>query len=482
MKRMGIEGIYLGGWATSAKGSAHEDPGPDLASYPLSQVPDEAAPIVRALLTADKNQRHARARMTEEQRRSSPEVDFRPFIIADADTGHGGDAHVRNLVRRFVEVGVPGYHIEDQKPGVKKCGHQGGKVLVSEDEQLKRLSAARFQLDIMGVPGSSSPAPTPSRPPCSMGAATTAISRSSSAPRTCRCPRSGPPSSPSCAGSSGRAWRSSRARALRAVRRGVRRRRRVAGAGRLRPGDRRRRRRPAGRGDRGVDAALDKVFDAFVDAWQVEAGVSTYAEAWATAIGFRQNEGDHARDDEGGVAGVRGAALLQGEGEGAIGRGQRHLGLRARQDARRLLPGARRHRLRHREVARRGAVRRPALDGDEDRGPARREAVRRRHPRGLPRQDARLQPLALVQLGHHRDERRADAALPRRSWGSWASSSTSSPTAATRSTASRRRSSRAPSARTACSRWRGCSGSSACSSRATARRRRWSAGRAPTPR
>ncbi len=36
MKRAGIEGIYLGGWATSAKGSATEDPGPDLASYPLS--------------------------------------------------------------------------------------------------------------------------------------------------------------------------------------------------------------------------------------------------------------------------------------------------------------------------------------------------------------------------------------------------------------------------------------------------------------
>src|SRR5690349_2931982 len=154
MKRAGIEGIYLGGWATSAKGSTHEDPGPDLASYPLSQVPNEAAPIVRALLTADKNQYFARARMTEEQRKAAPPpVDFRPFIIADADTGHGGDAHVRNLIRRFVEVGVPGYHIEDQKPGVKKCGHQGGKVLVSEDEQIKRLSAARFQLDVMQVPG-----------------------------------------------------------------------------------------------------------------------------------------------------------------------------------------------------------------------------------------------------------------------------------------------------------------------------------------
>jgi isocitrate lyase len=153
MKRMGMEGIYLGGWATSARGSLSEDPGPDLASYPLSQVPDEAAGLVRALLTADKNQHFARMRMTEEQRKATPVIDYRPFILADADTGHGGDAHVRNLIRRLVEVGVPGYHLEDQKPGAKKCGHQGGKVLVAEDEQIKRLNAARLQLDIMGVAG-----------------------------------------------------------------------------------------------------------------------------------------------------------------------------------------------------------------------------------------------------------------------------------------------------------------------------------------
>jgi len=153
MKRLGIEGIYLGGWATSAKGSVSEDPGPDLASYPLSQVPEEAAVIVRALLTADRNQQYLRSRMSEEERSRTQGYDYRPFIIADADTGHGGDPHVRNLVRRFVEVGVPGYHIEDQRPGTKKCGHQGGKVLVSSDEQIKRLNAARFQLDIMGVAG-----------------------------------------------------------------------------------------------------------------------------------------------------------------------------------------------------------------------------------------------------------------------------------------------------------------------------------------
>ena len=153
LKRMGIEGIYLGGWATSARGSLAEDPGPDLASYPLSQVPDEAAGLVRALLTADKNQHFARIRMSKEEREVTPAVDYRPFIIADADTGHGGDAHVRNLIRRFVEAGVPGYHIEDQKPGAKKCGHQAGKVLVAEDEQIRRLNAARLQLDIMRVPG-----------------------------------------------------------------------------------------------------------------------------------------------------------------------------------------------------------------------------------------------------------------------------------------------------------------------------------------
>src|SRR5262245_61739727 len=153
MKRLGIEAIYLGGWATSAKGGTTEDPGPDLASYPLSQVPDEAATLVRALLSADRNQHYLRWRMTEAQRAATKAWDFRPFIIADADTGHGGDPHVRNLIRRFVEAGIPGYHIEDQRPGTKKCGHQGGKVLVAQDEQNKRLNAARFQLDVMGVPG-----------------------------------------------------------------------------------------------------------------------------------------------------------------------------------------------------------------------------------------------------------------------------------------------------------------------------------------
>src|SRR5690242_8611707 len=73
IRRLGIEGIYLGGWATSARGSTSEDPGPDLASYPLSQVPDDAAVLVRALLTADRNQQYLRLKMTEQQRATATE-------------------------------------------------------------------------------------------------------------------------------------------------------------------------------------------------------------------------------------------------------------------------------------------------------------------------------------------------------------------------------------------------------------------------
>ncbi len=393
-------------------------PGPDLASYPLSQVPDEAAVLVRALLTADRNQQYLRARMTEKQRAATPAVDFRPFIIADADTGHGGDPHVRNLVRRFVEVGVPGYHIEDQRPGTKKCGHQGGKVLVPRgraDQAPERgaLPARRHE----GRRASSSPAPTPRRRRCSTAAATSATSRSSSARPTSTCRPTRPATWPCCkrfydarASTSSTATCSTRCRdeEYRAADELAR-----AQAGSPRSSRRAPRRYQQKRRRRST-TRFDQVASRFLEAWEEEAGLETYGEAVAEVLEFRPSEGEPL---EMSAAQWRRfaerASLCGGQGEGAGARRPHHLGLRARQDPRGLLPDPRRHRLRHRQVARRGALRRPPLDGDQDRGPRRRPRVRRRDPRRVPGQDAGLQPVAVLQLGLDRDERRGDAALPR---------------------------------------------------------------------
>lgn len=150
----GVKVLYLGGWATSAKGSDCEDPGADLANYALDRVPKEGASWVRALLHQDELQKSLRMRMTSAQRKKHPAIEFSPpMIIPDGDTGHGGEHHIRNLVKKFVESKIGAVHIEDQRSGCKVCGHQGQKVLVATAEMIARLNAARLQYDIMGVPG-----------------------------------------------------------------------------------------------------------------------------------------------------------------------------------------------------------------------------------------------------------------------------------------------------------------------------------------
>jgi isocitrate lyase len=74
-----------------------------------------------------------------------------PPVVADMDTGYGNAFNVMRTAELYVTAGVAAAHLEDQV-APKRCGHIGGKALVSADEFVGKLRMARAVADDAGNP------------------------------------------------------------------------------------------------------------------------------------------------------------------------------------------------------------------------------------------------------------------------------------------------------------------------------------------
>ncbi|SCV01498.1 LAMI_0G11870g1_1 [Lachancea mirantina] len=146
-----LDTVYVSGWQCSSTASTSNEPGPDLADYPMDTVPNKVEHLFKAQLFHDRKQLEARASCKSQKELDAlgPAIDYLRPIVADADAGHGGTTAVFKLTKMFIERGAAGIHIEDQTSTNKKCGHMAGRCVIPVQEHVNRLTTVRLCADIM---------------------------------------------------------------------------------------------------------------------------------------------------------------------------------------------------------------------------------------------------------------------------------------------------------------------------------------------
>lgn len=135
--KAGLKAIYVSGWQVAAAANSNDEVYPDQSLYSVDSVPNAVRNINNAFRRQDQIQ-------VQEGREG---FYFAP-IIADAEAGFGGALNAYELARNLIEEGAAAVHYEDQLSSEKKCGHLGGKVLVSTSQAIRNLNAARLAADV----------------------------------------------------------------------------------------------------------------------------------------------------------------------------------------------------------------------------------------------------------------------------------------------------------------------------------------------
>src|SRR5437762_8311882 len=132
----------MSGWQVAADANLSGQTYPDQSLYPSNSVPNVVKRINQAFQRADQIQHLS----------GKGKIDWFAPILADAEAGFGGPLNAFELMRSMIDAGAAGVHFEDQLSSDKKCGHLGGKVLVSTSHFIRTLVAARLAADVCDVP------------------------------------------------------------------------------------------------------------------------------------------------------------------------------------------------------------------------------------------------------------------------------------------------------------------------------------------